>query len=52
MLNEIKWENIPGKVVADVLQRIADYMSYEGATLNDQYIKRQIDYAKKFIKED
>ena len=52
MFNDLDFSKIPEVVVADVLQRISDWMQQEGASLNDDYVKRQIEYAKKFIKED
>ncbi len=51
MFNELDFSKIPEVVVVDVLKRISDWMEQEGASLNDDYVKRQIEYAKRFIKE-
>ena len=51
MFNDLKWESIPKAVVIDVMRRISDWLESEGS-IEDDYIKRQIEYAKLFIQED
>ena len=51
MFNDLKWESIPKAVVIDVMRRISDWLE-SGGSIEDDYIKRQIEYAKLFIKED
>lgn len=40
---------VPPEVLADVKSRIADWLA-SGGTLEDEYIKRQIEYLKKVDK--
>ena len=51
MFSDLKWESIPEVVVIDVIKRISDWIE-SGGSIEDNYIKRQIEYAKLFIKED
>ena len=52
MFNDLDFSSIPEAVVIDVMQRIMDYMEYEGSEITDPYVQKQIEYAKKFIKRD
>lgn len=52
MFNNLKLESVPNVVISDVFKRISDWMQQEGASMNDDYIKRQVEYLKLFIKED
>ncbi|MEG0181646.1 MAG: hypothetical protein RR657_07105 [Peptostreptococcaceae bacterium] len=40
---------IPGTVALDVLKRIVDWMLTPGTSVEDDYIKRQLFYASKFL---
>ena len=40
---------IPQEVALDTLKRVTDWLVTPGNTINDEYIKRQLDYASKFI---
>lgn len=42
---------IPNSIVIDVLKRIIDWTS-SGGSYEDDYVKRQVEYAFKFVKED
>lgn len=52
MFKDLDFSKIPNEVVIDVMQRIFDWMESPGASIDDDYIKRQIEYAKRFIEED
>lgn len=52
MFKNLDLESIPNLVVADAFKRISDWMQQEDASINDDYIKRQVEYLKLFIKED
>ena len=51
MFSDLKWESLPNAVVIVVMRRISDWLE-SGGSIEDNYIKRQIEYAKFFIKED
>ncbi len=40
---------IPQVIAIDVLKRVTDWLVTPGASIDDDYIKRQLDYASKFI---
>lgn len=42
---------LPSNVAIDVLKRIVDWLNSTNATVEDDYIKRQLKYASMFIKE-
>ena len=51
MFKDLDFSKIPEVVVVDILQRIFDWVE-SGGSIDDDYIKRQIEYAKRFIEED
>ena len=51
MFKELDFSKVPEVVLVDVMQRIFDWMEQEGASIDDDYVKRQIEYAKRFMEE-
>ena len=46
-----KMHLVPEVVVIDVLKRIVDWTS-SGGSIQDDYVRRQVEYAMGFINED
>lgn len=40
---------LPTEAIADIDKRITDWMSQEGTSINDPYIKQQLRYAENLI---
>lgn len=52
MFKDFDLEKVPNIVVSDAFKRISDWMQQEESSINDDYVKKQVEYMKSFVRKD